>query len=138
MENAVSGLVEYAVASSTILLGRAGVSRRSYKPGSNVDSQTVDAGVRQYFTKQIYLETFAGFSRINSGGSQLDPRYTLSLTDEFDATTSAVLTFNNSTSANSYDNNVFSSWRLSLDLIRRLYQRLLLTAVIRPRILMIN
>jgi hypothetical protein len=129
-KNALSLRGDYALSSAMILSVTYGYQLYHYSPGGNANAQTIDAGLRQYLTKQLYMDYSAGMAFVDPAtGKRLSaPRYSVSLTDEFDEKTKAVLSYSKRYEPGYSSDDVFNSWRVNLEVSRRLQDRVALVA----------
>jgi len=127
--NLVGAGAEYVISSATILLLRGNYSVRKFKPGTDADTKSVTVGLRQYFTKQLYVEGRAGYDFIRSydDTKYTRPTYEVSLTDEIDETSKLTATYNRDYSNNAYSQDIFNEWRASLAFTKQLFARLGMT-----------
>ena len=126
VQNTLTLDCSYALSSATSGLLEYSYNKRDYNPGAYISSNSVMAGLRQYLTKQVYIQGMAGedFVRNYDGKSTTDPVYELSLVDTMTDAVTGTLTLTKSDSATSYSQDTFKNWRFSADLSRQFSERL--------------
>lgn len=117
---------DYSLSSATIFSFLYDYSNREFDPGNNATKNALSAGIRQYITKQLYLDTRAGIDFINSynNADYTKPMIFASLTDEIDENTTAFLSFTKEYSTNPYTEDIFNNWQVSTYLTRELLKNL--------------
>ncbi|MCX5694934.1 MAG: outer membrane beta-barrel protein [Candidatus Omnitrophica bacterium] len=124
--NAIGLGAEYTISSQTILLAGYNFSVRKFDPGTDATTNALSAGIRQYFTKQLFLEGKAGIDFIRSYDKKnyARPLFSLSLADEVNETTKFNLSFKKEYFNNAYSQDLFNEWRISAGLNKQLLARL--------------
>ncbi len=117
---------DYYLNSSLVLLSEYNFSIRKFDPGNDSTTNNLTAGIRKFFTPQIYLDAKAGIDFIDtfSGKNLTKPEYILILTDEIDETTVGRISFTKSYSTNSSTADIFDNWRITATYSKQLLQRL--------------
>lgn len=124
--NGVGGQIEYAYSSATILFGSYDYNVRRFTGGDSPSLNMLTGGIRQYLTKKLYTEAYAGVQLIKAfgGDRETKPYYKASLIGDLDENTIASISYINEASTVSYFRNTFTRWQISADLLRRLSERL--------------
>jgi opacity protein-like surface antigen len=117
---------DFAFNSQTIGYATYDFSYRTFDPGTSATFNILGAGLRQYFTNQLYADLRAGIDFIDSFNDRTytKPSYQFSLTDEFDKESQLTLAILKEYSANAYSEDLFNYWQVSAALARQLLQRL--------------
>ncbi len=117
---------DYAFNSQTIVYAVYEFSRRSFELGRDAVFNIVGAGVRKYFTSQLYADLRTGMNFINSFNNRdySKPFYQLSLTDELDNNSRLTFSLIKEYTVNAYTEDLFNSWQSSVSFSRQLLQRL--------------
>jgi len=100
--------------------------RRLFASGPGATINSILTGFRHYFTSQIYTDIDAGPDFINTYTDKniIEPHYKASVTDQIDQNNSVGLTFEKEVTSDPYDQDLFNSWRTSLNLFRQFSVRL--------------
>ena len=98
----------------------------------NANVQTLSSGVRYFLTSQLYMDARAGISFVNAfnGSNTVEPNFIASITNDFNETDSASLSYSQTSVPSSFSADVFDSWRVALNLRRQLLERLNMIASI--------
>lgn len=117
---------EYALSSATLIESAYSFEARDFDPGNNAYTNTVSLGLRQYLTKQVYIDAITGvdFIRSYDRTDYTKPLFNIMLTDELNETLQTRLAFNKQYYTNAYSDNVFDYWKVSGELKRRIMERL--------------
>jgi hypothetical protein len=129
-QNRASLEADYALSSRTITYAGYSLIRRDFSPGSDALFNILFAGLREYFTTQLFLDAGAGFNFIRSfnGRNYNRPFLQLALTDDFNATDRASLTLTKNYTANAYTQDLFNYWQVSCAFLKQVFPRLSLNA----------
>lgn len=124
--NRIGMSLEDALSSDAILLFSYELAYRNFDPGKNALTNTLAAGLRYYFTKQLYLEGNTGLDIIDSFDNRtyVKPLINLSLIDDVDENTRTNITFSHKYSTNAYEQNIFNYTQIFCSVTRRLLERL--------------
>jgi hypothetical protein len=124
--NRIGLRLEDALSSSAILLFSYDLAYRTFDPGKNALTNTLAAGLRYYFTKQLYLEGNTGLDIIDSYDNRtyFKPLIKVSLIDDVDENTRTNITFSHKYSTNAYEQNIFNYTQIFCSVTRRLLERL--------------
>lgn len=117
----------YAIDSVNTVTAEYEFETRGYSPGGRSNKHTVASLYRHYFTQVLFIETRGGLSFIDAvvGDDILvEPSILVRLRNNFSDTESVSITFRRSASASTFSADVFESWRLSLDFIKQIQERL--------------
>jgi len=123
----VGGTINYTHDSADIFNATYDYIRRSFEHGFNATTNSIAGGIRRYLTRQFYTDLSAGWDIIyNSinGKENIEPHYKAAITDQVDENTNVSLNFEKSDTTNSYTQDLFNSWRTSLNLYRKFSLRL--------------
>lgn len=116
---------DYSLSSETIFSFLYDFRHRGFDLGKSISTNAIATGLRQYITKQLYLDVKTGIDFINSHNQDLNkPLFFVSLTDQPDENTQSTLSLEKEFSTNAYSEDVFNYWQTSGSLIRRLLERL--------------
>lgn len=99
---------------------------RDFDSGQSSSIHSLAAGIRQYLTRQLYIDARAGLNFIDSFNNQDYTKINLlaALTNEVNETTRNTLTFSKEYNTNYSTEDIFDSWRLTLSFIKQLLERL--------------
>ena len=124
--HSVGAELDYAFSSATILLLEDDFSYRSFDPGKSASTDTLACGIKQYFTKQLYLvfNTGVEFMRSYNGRHFTKPLVAVSLIDDVDKNTSASISFMKRYYTNANEQDLFNYQQFSAGITRQLYERL--------------
>jgi len=127
--NTVGTGLEYAFDSATILKTDYDYNYRDFYPGLSATENEVSAGLRRYFTPQLYVDLRSGADFINSfnGQNYIQPLYKASLTDDLDENTQTSISFEKQYTTTGYTQDLFNTWRVSANYIRNLNSRITAT-----------
>ena len=127
--NKFGGLFQYYLSSITMFFGSYDYSVRTFSTGGSPSSNVFALGLRQYFTKKLYLEGQGGIELIKpfGGGDETRPYYMVSLIGDLDENTRASLSYLKEDYTTTYSKDLFSYWRFSGDFSRKLLERLWLS-----------
>jgi len=117
----------YAISSADIAYATYGFTSTQYAHGDTFKTNSFGGGMRHYFTSQLYLDARGGEDFVKSARSKKtspENYISASLTDEFDQTTRAVLSFLKQGGATSDTQDIRKSWQVSLGLSKQLFARL--------------
>ena len=91
---------------------------------------TLAAGFKHFLTTQLYIDTRAGVSLVEAfdGSNAAEPSVIAALTNDFNETDSASLSWRKTSTPSSFTADIFDSWRVALSLGRQLLERLKMTA----------
>lgn len=125
-QNRVGFEGDYIISSHTTVFGAYDYYKRDFDPGSSATTNSLTAGVRQYFTNQLFLDANTGVDFIKSYNNKeySKPRFSLSLTDDIDDTTRVTAAFDKRYYTNSSTQDLFNYYQASVNLFKRLLQRL--------------
>jgi hypothetical protein len=125
-QNSANLRANYAFSSATIVSGSYGYARRSFSPGGKVTTQTADAILRQFLTKQLYVDLTGGASFIHDveGKNSTNPRYEVSIANDVTEKTTLRASFAKHYDSNYSSANVFNSWRTSFFVDHKIFERL--------------
>jgi len=117
---------QYFLSSTMILFSGYDFSYRKFDPGTHSTSHLFSAGLRDYFTPQLYIDAKIGgqFLRNYNKESYVKPYLFLKLTDELDAVTTAGLSFTKQYYTNAYTEDLFDYWQVQAELAKQVYERL--------------
>lgn len=115
---------EYSANTSFSLLYR--FSDRDFSPGSTAQDNRFASGIKQNFTKQLYLEGNVGVDLINTfdHADYVKPEYSFSLVDDLNAITSARISFDKEFATTPYRDDIFNNWKISTDFTREPREKL--------------
>jgi hypothetical protein len=124
--NRVSLQGNYRFNSESEILGTYEFLHRKLDPGGDANTNTLSAGLRQYFTEQLSLEGMAGVNFIDSYDDEgyVNPLWTVTLVDRVTEKESASLSFSQQYSTNPSTEDIFKSWRISGGINSQLLKRL--------------
>jgi len=90
------------------------------------DVHTVSTGIRHFLTKQLYLDGRAGVSFVDSfdGRNTSEPNIAVTLTNDFNKTDSANLSYRKTSMPSSDTADIWDSWQVAMNLSRQLLERL--------------
>lgn len=108
----------YSFSSSTMVLVRYEFFMRTFENGLDASTHGMSAGVRQYFTKKLYFDGFAGVDRIRSFDNQYftKPSLTGTLTHELSRTTQFKVSATKRYDTTTYTQSLFDQGRVSMSL----------------------
>jgi len=117
---------QYAINSKLLALGSYAYSRREFESGGFTAGNLLSAGLRNYFTSQLYLDSIVGlnFLRDIGGKHYTKPVFSLLLTDELDEVSTTRCGFRREYNSVSYQEDLFNYWEFFADFTRRLTARL--------------
>ena len=103
------------LSTKTILSGQYVLSARTFQGGDTALSNIFTAGLRQYFTEQLYFDGTAGISLINSYDDSFyaRPIFTAKLTDQISENASINIAFVKEYYSIAYSEDLFNKWQLS-------------------------
>jgi hypothetical protein len=130
VQNRVGFEGDYIISSQTTVFGAYDFYQRDFDPGAKATTNSLTTGVRQYFTKQLFLDATTGVDFIRSyyNDDYTKPRFTLSLTDDIDATTRLTVAFDKRYYTNSSTQDLFNYWQTSVNFSHGISQRLTFNA----------
>jgi hypothetical protein len=119
---------DYAFSSQTIGSLFYDFSQRTFDPGKSANTNTLSAAIRQYLTKQLYLDGRTGIEFIDAynGRNYAKPLLFAAITDEFTETTRGSIAFTKQYYTNSSTQDLFNYWQVSSNITRQLLPRLAL------------
>ena len=122
--------VNYIKSSALAFLFGYDFSTRHIDESGSATVHTLAAGFRHFLTTQFYIDTRAGVSLVEAfdGSNASRPSVTVALTDDFNETDSASLSYRKTSTPSSFTADIFDSWRVALSLGRQLLERLKMTA----------
>jgi hypothetical protein len=125
-QNRIGVQTNYAVNSQTIPFAFYEYSNRYYDPGGTISRNSIGGGIKQYLTEQVYVDAKVGADFLSPIGREdiTKPEFFVGVTDEVDPTTVYGLSFTKHYEDSSYDQNLFNSWRFSLNWGKELMERL--------------
>ncbi len=109
----------------TFLLGY-DYSTRDFNPGGSVVGNAIVAGVRRFFTPQLYLDVKPGVTLTKSVDNEDFVKATalIALTDEISKNIKAGIYFQSDSNATSSSQDIFNSWRIGGNFFKQLLRRL--------------
>ncbi len=123
-----SGGVEgsYIVSSDLTLFTAYDYSRRDFDEGPHAATNTWTGGFRKFLTKQMYIDASTGvdFVKSYSGKDYTKPFGVISLTDDINDRTNAILLFSKRYNTISYNEDIFDQWQVSASLNNEITQKL--------------
>ncbi|MBP6344075.1 MAG: outer membrane beta-barrel protein [Candidatus Omnitrophica bacterium] len=116
----------YALNSRTIGSLFYDYSNYAYEPGGTATKHTTGAGVRRFFTSQIYLDVKGAADYINTitRDNTIKAMYFVGLTNEFDETTQGGISFTKSSDFRYSSSALFESWRVTASWGRQFTERM--------------
>ncbi|MBI3617061.1 MAG: outer membrane beta-barrel protein [Candidatus Omnitrophica bacterium] len=122
--------VNYIESSATAFLLGYDFTTRHIDESGTAAVHTLATGFRHSLTTQLYIDTRAGVSFVEAfdGSSASKPSAAVALTDDFNETDSASLSYSKTSTPSSFTADIFDSWRVALSLGRQLLERLKMTA----------
>jgi len=121
--------INYILSSATAYLMGYNFTTRHVDDSGSADVHTLSTGINHFLTKQLNMDVRAGVSFIEDfgGGNTSEPSINVSLTNDFNETDSASLTYRLTSKPSAFRADVFDAWRISASLTRRLLERLKMT-----------
>ncbi|VAW11424.1 hypothetical protein MNBD_BACTEROID05-365, partial [hydrothermal vent metagenome] len=125
-QNNVGFEVNFIQSSATYYLLGYDFYTRSYDSAGSLMVNAFSGGFKHFLTKQLYLLARAGVSIVESvnGDSSAQPDIFVSLVDDLSETNTVSLTYEKRNLPSSFSADIFDSWRVSLNLRRRLLERM--------------
>ena len=122
--------VNYVESSATAFLLGYDFTARHIDESGTATVHTLATGFRHFLTTQLYIDTRAGVSFVEAfdGGNAAEPSVIAALTNDFNETDSASLSYRKTSTPSSFTADIFDSWRVALNLSRQLLERLKMTA----------
>jgi len=116
----------YAFTSDTILYATYDFYVRSFVNSSSATTNNAGGGIRQFITKQLYVDASGGVSFVNSYD---DTKYTqpfvyVTITDDINEKTTVKGNFKKEYYASQYEQNIFDYWEISGSVTSQLLERL--------------
>lgn len=117
---------EYKMSTKWSLLSAYNFSMRTFKGGIRNMIHAMTAGTRFYFTDRLFWDVIGGFQIIDTADGDIlgKPYVQTSLNGEINKKTTARIFYSQRTETTSYSQSIFSQWRLSADITRKLWKKL--------------
>ena len=118
--------VNYIKTSATAFLLGYDFTTRHVDSGGSANVYTLSTGIRHFLTKQLYVDARTGVSMVDAfdGSNTSEPNIVVSLTNDFNETDSAGLSYRKTSMPSSYTADIFDSWRVTANLRKQLLDRL--------------
>lgn len=118
----------YAFSSQTIGSISYDYSNRVFDPDGTVHIHTTQAGVRQYLSKQLYVDAKAGINQITTINDHhtTRPNFIMGIYNDVDPTTQLGLTFTRTYDVTYSSSDLFNNWNANLFWAKQLTPRLYL------------
>jgi len=116
----------YAFTSNTILYATYDFYIRSFVNGSSATTNNAGGGIRQFITKQLYVDASGGVSFVDSYDSTkyTQPFVYVTITDDINDKTTVKGNFKKEYYASQYEQNIFDYWEISGSVTSQLLKRL--------------
>ena len=118
--------MNYIKSSATAFLLGYDFSTRHVEGSGSADVHTLSTGFRHFLTKQLYMDARGGISFVEAfdGSNATEPSVVVSLTNDFNETDSASLSFSQTSMPSAFTADIFDAWRITANLKRQLLERL--------------
>ena len=126
LEHRINLELDYAKSSATTFLLGYEFFDKKFESENDVLIHSIISGFRQFFTKQLYLETKGGVSLVDTfqGSDLTKPNILVSLVDDVSDRTKFKLNYQQDSFPSTDLEDVFESWRISANLLQQLNERL--------------
>ncbi len=93
-------------------------------------THTITAGLRQFITKQAYIDITAGTSIVNPvyGKTNANPNISVAITDDISKTDSIIFIYNKTALPNAFSSDIFDSWKITAKINSRLTDKVSMNA----------
>ena len=116
----------YALTSGTIFYATYDFYIRKFDPGADATTNKAGGGIRQYITKQLYVDASGGIDYVNSydNTKYTQPFVYVSIVDDINEKTTIKGNFKKEYYATQYEQNIFDYWEISGSVTSQLLDRL--------------
>lgn len=124
--NQVGARFTYYASSALVFFFTENFFYRTFHPGQDSYTNRVLAGIRKFFTKQLYIDAQVGpdFIRSFNDESYIRPYTEISIVDDLDEVTQIRIFFAREYQTNAYTQDLFDSWRIGGSVSRQFTKRL--------------